>query len=141
MAFANNPVQVLTAATATNSPPTLGSATVGFPIHQPCDRATFVLKSTAGSGTMTVTVKLWGYFPAMAEWAPLGVHATAATKGVLNDGNAIAETTTDGIQHAEEIFGLMRCSRIYAEITAIGGTSTAISAWLDCVPCSAVTGG
>lgn len=139
MSFAANPVQLLSAATATNSAPS--GATAGFAIHQPTDRALFCLKSTAGSGTMTVTVKLWGYCPAMSEWSPLGVHATAATKGILNSGNAIEEIAADTLRHAEEIFGLMRISRVYAEITAIGGTSTAVSAWLDCVPCSAVTAG
>jgi len=139
MSLPTNPAVLLTAATATNGAPS--GATAGVAITQPCDRGLFMLKSTAGSGTMTVTIKLWGYNPTLATWAPLGVHATAATKGILNGGNAIGETGTDLIAHMEEIFGLMRVSRVYAEVFAIGGTSTAVSAWLDCVPVQAVTAG
>lgn len=139
MSVPTQPVQILTAATATNGAPS--GATAGFAIRQPCDRALFCLKSTAGSGTMDVTIKLWGYCGAMDEWSPLGVHATAATKGILNSGNAIGEIAADTLRHAEEIFGLMRIERVYAEITAIGGTSTAVSAWLDCMPCQAITAG
>lgn len=133
-----NAVQLLSAATATNGAPS--GATAGFAIRRPVDRALFQLKSTAGSGTMTVTIKFWVYCEAMGEWAPLGTHATDATRGILNGGNAIGEVIADGLRHAEMVSGLMRVSRVYAEITAIGGTSTAVTAWLDCMPCDAVTG-
>ncbi len=96
-------------------------------------KAHVVLASTAGSATMTVTVKMWGRFrtsSTVAYWAPLGTHATAATKGILNEGNAIAETGTDSIRHAEVMEFIEGIERLYLEVTAIGGTNTAISAWL-----------
>lgn len=96
-------------------------------------KAHFHIQSTAGSGTMTATVKLWGFFRTsgtLGHWAPLGTHATAASKGLVNEANAMGETGTDAIRHAEVVENLEGIERMYAEITAIGGTSTAISAWL-----------
>jgi hypothetical protein len=93
-------------------------------------QAAIVVNSTAGSGTMTVTLKLWVYSNAVAEWLPYGTDATAADKGKLNEGNAIAEVNADSIVHAELVNGLVNFDRVYLEITAIGGTSTAIDAYL-----------
>ena len=62
-------------------------------------------------------------------WHPLGT-GTDAAKGIINGGVALGETGTNTIAHAEVVQGLRGLDRIYAEITAIGGTSTAISAWL-----------
>lgn len=130
-------ITLLSAATATNSAPS--AATDGAAIPHLCDYATILLKSTAGSGTMTVTCKLWGYNTQQAAWYPLGTHATAASKGLLNEANAIAETSADGIKHAEQVQGLRSFQRLYLEITAIGGTSTAITAVADCVPAGVAT--
>lgn len=138
-------LQILTSATATNSPP-VGSL-AGLPLrgnlgrggqrHMPNssgnDEVAVLVASTAGSGTMTVTVRLWGYSPATVQWHPLGVGTAAApdvSRGVLNAGNAIGEVAADLLQHAELVSGLAHFSRVYAEIVAIGGTSTAVSVWL-----------
>lgn len=92
-----------------------------IPAPRYCD---VLVYSTAGSGTMTATIKLWGYSVSRAAWFVLGV----GTSGVLNAGAAIAETSSDSISYTEEIAGVLRgYSRLYAEVTAIGGTSTAIS--------------
>ena len=140
-------VQVLDGATAANSPPTAGSATVGFALkglggwvstvnpsqgQQPplSGQCAFVLKSTAGSATMTVTCRLWVYSNAVAEWVPYGANVTAATRGLLNGGNAIDEVAANKLLHSELIAGLHNFDRAYIEITAIGGTSTAVDAWL-----------
>lgn len=130
-------ITLLSAATATNSPPS--GATAGTALPFCTDRALVFVYSTAGSATMTVTCKLWGYSAALSKWFPLGTNATAASKGILNEANALAETSADGIVHCEEISGLRRINRVYLEITAIGGTDTAISAALDCVPASGVS--
>lgn len=91
------------------------------PAPRYCDVTVY---STAGSGTMTATIKLWGYSVARSAWVVLGV----GTSGVLNAGAAIAETSSDSISYTEEVAGVLRgYSRLYAEVTAIGGTSTAIS--------------
>lgn len=129
-------IQLLTAATATNSPPSGASAGVaigqdafdgGAPAY-----GTFFIASTAGSATMTVTLRLWGYNATAAVWAPCGT-GTAALKGVLNGGAAIAEDASIGadlLRHTEVVGVPWSFDRIYLEILAIGGTSTAVSAWL-----------
>ncbi len=127
-------VKLLEAATAANSPPTLATHGIDlsdvFNAARP-STAAIMVRSTAGSGTMTVTLRQWGYAPAVAVWMPLGAHATAASRGVLNLGNAIDEIAADTIRHCESIaVPPLHFTRFYLEITAIGGTATAISAWL-----------
>lgn len=67
---------------------------------------------------------------ALGAWFPLGTNSTAASKGLLNEGNAIGETSADAIVHAEIINNLHHFDRVYLEVTAIGGTATAFDAWL-----------
>ena len=129
-----NAIQLLAAATATNSPPSGASA--GVAVNQavldggaPRDGTIFVA-STAGSGTMTVTLRLWSYLTAAAVWAPCGTGSTASLRGVLNGGVAIDEIAADTIAHHEVVGVPWAFDRLYLEITAIGGTATAISAWL-----------
>ncbi len=125
---ANTLWRILEGATATNAAPSGSSAGVAIPTALgPLPSSTIVLvRSTAGSATMTVTIKLWGYSSAASQWFPLGIGADAL-KGVLNGGAAIGETGTDVIQHTEIVAGLFSFDRIYAEVVAIGGTSTAIN--------------
>lgn len=123
-------IQVLTAATATNNPPS--GAGAGFAIPRNWDEVRFSLRSTAGSATMSVTIKAWGYDAGATDaWFPIGTHATDDTlKGVLNRGSAIDENRSDKLEHTELIGGIRGFSRLYFEITAITGTSTAVSAWV-----------
>ena len=120
---------LLSAATATNSAPSGGAAgvstnslAIGGNIADTC---TVLVYSSAGSGTMTVTVKMWGY--ANSIWCPMGSHATDASKGLLNEANAIGETSADTIAHAEPISYIGHFDRVYAELTVIGGSATAIN--------------
>lgn len=128
-------IQLLDDATATNSAPT--AATDGVALPPAWGDAIVLVRSTAGSGTMTATVKLWAYWEGSADgstdaigWYPLGTDATAADKGILNEGNALEETSADGIAHTERVVGLNAFRRLYAEVTAIGGTATAVSVWV-----------
>lgn len=85
--------------------------------------------STAGSGTMTVTGRLWGFDPVANDWFPLGTGADA-DKGKLNAGTALGETSADKIRHSEPVFVPEHFTRLYLETLAIGGTSTAVKAEL-----------
>ncbi len=134
-------IQLLSAATATNGVPTAATATAGFPLaglaftglsHNVSgdNQSAIVLKSTAGSGTMTCTLKLWVYSNAVAEWMPYGTDSTDANKGLLNEGNAIGEVNSNSLIHAELVNGLHHFDYVYLEITAIGGTATAVDAYL-----------
>lgn len=124
---------LLTAQTSDTSAPSSGSDGVAVVLNgHPDDSDEYLLEvwSTAGSGTMVASPILWGY-TATGGWAPLGTHATAATKGMINGGNALGETGTNTIQHKEIVRGIKHCTRVALQMTAIGGTSTAISARLS----------
>jgi hypothetical protein len=133
-------IELLASATATNSPP--AAATAGLSMDEAKaafggiipDDISLVVMSTAGSATMSITLKLWGEFGTLGSiasgaWAPLGIGGDT-TKGIINGGSAIGETASDVIRHAEPISWPAHCQRLYLEITAIGGTSTAVTAWL-----------
>jgi hypothetical protein len=119
---------VLSAVTATNSAPSGATAGVSLQHMRYPNEVVCLVDSSAGSGTMTVTLKAWAYHPSTSKWYMLGTDATPANKGLLNEGSAIGETAANTIAHAEIITGLRGFSRFYLEITAIGGTSTAIGA-------------
>lgn len=129
-------IQILAAATATNGTPIGLGVTAGVSLGEliktgsPMYGSLFIA-STAGSGVMTVTLRAWGMSVAASNlWAPLGTGSAASTRGVLNAGTAIDEVSADAIRHTEVITAPWAIDRIFLEITAIGGTATAISAWL-----------
>ena len=101
----------------------LRSAVAGVEIG---DSADLVVASTAGSGTMSAAVRLWGYSAVAHDWFPLGVGVDTL-KGTINGGVTLQETGGDAIAHVENIEGLENIERIHAEITSIGGTATAIT--------------
>lgn len=126
----NQCIRLVDAATTTNGAPSGASAGVSlaaiattFDLLQ---KAIVIVRSTAGSGTMTVTVRLWGYSIVAANWSPLDAGADA-TKGVINAGSVMGETGADEIDHSEPIEGIGPFDRLYAEITAIAGTATAVT--------------
>lgn len=135
-------IKLLSGATATNGAPTAGDETVGFPLQglagtgrnhfvPVSGSAALILKSTAGSGTMTGTFRLWVYSTTIDDWMPYGSHTTLASRGLLNEAVAITEDPgSDQIVHAELVNGLQHFNRVYLQITAIGGTATAFDAYL-----------
>lgn len=124
-------ILLLDAATATNSPPSGAAAGISTNLLKKYGNAPAAVGlkvwSTAGSGVMTVTIRMWGY--SNATWVPIGTGADT-TKGTINSGAAIGETTADSIVHSEVLNYPCDFQRLYAEVTAIGGTATAISAAL-----------
>lgn len=132
-------IELLASATATNSAP--ASATAGLSLDDVKaafgaipDDISLVVTSTAGSGTMSVTLRLWQKFGTLGSqtngtWCPAGV-GTDSGKGVLNNGAAIGEVSANQIRHCEPVSLSAHAQRLYLEITAIGGTSTAVTAWL-----------
>lgn len=129
-------VRLIDGATTTTSVPS------GAPTATPADGVGFAfatlmgivsptaelrVRSTAGSGAMDVTVKMWGYSVESGTWAPLGT-GTGAAKGIVNGGAVIDEgPVADTIRHSEPIAYLHHLDGIYAQITAINGTSTAVT--------------
>lgn len=98
----------------------------------PADRMSLIIRSTAGSGVMTVTAKLWGWNYAVGAWSPVGSSTTDANRGLVNLATAIGELAApaDQLNFADTVDGLFAMDRAYLEVVAIGGTATAVSAWL-----------
>ncbi len=129
-------IELMASATATSAIPSATSDGLSMEDFRSAlggtipDIVTLLLKSTAGSGTMTVTAKLWLMLgTAATDWVPAGTGGDT-TKGTLNAGAAIGESDTDRLYHTEPIFGLHQAQRAYLQITNIGGTSTAVTAYL-----------
>lgn len=122
-------VEILASATAANGIPsgaTAGIATNDLKLDSGAKVPAAIragVKSTAGSGTMTVTLRLWGY--AGGAWYRL--HDFAASSAAPQTAVAIAETSADAIQYTEYVPGISGCARIYLEIVAIAGTATAVT--------------
>lgn len=135
-------IELLASATAVNNPP--ASLTDGVAVDQIAsafggivpDDLTLLLVSTAGSATMSCSARLWMKFATLAGltsapgcWAPAGV-GTGAAKGLINAGASIDETGADMLRHAEPVGLVAHAERVFIEITAIGGTATAVTVFL-----------
>jgi hypothetical protein len=122
-------VEILASATAANGVPT---GTAGVSINQLANfgRIPSFLRcavvSTAGSGTMTVTIRVWMRLGSLG-WvvaAPFNAASTAPQAAV-----AIAETSADSIAYSEVVELSDVADRIYMEIVAIAGTATAVTGY------------
>jgi hypothetical protein len=98
--------------------PSLTVKTAYRPAPFPADEALALVWSEAGSGTMDVTVTLWG-------WEE--ITSRGHLIGVLNGGDAIPEATTDQISYSELIVGIGGYSAYYASIASPGGTATEVA--------------
>jgi hypothetical protein len=136
---AKRTICLLAQRSTTNSPPS--GATAGHPTYESIadnwhtdpkgaffmteapDSAVVCVSSTAGSGTMTATITLWGYLgeSTIGKWFAIKA---------LNGGSPIPETTTDLIRYSEVVTGVGAFDRIYAEVVAIAGSSTAVDVHL-----------
>lgn len=121
-----NMITLLAAGSTTQAAPTLTSATAGVALPFQCDQVAILVRTTAGSATMTVIAHLWGYCEQTGFWYKVGQ---------LNGGNAIAETTADGINYAELVVGLRCFDRLAIELGTLGGTATAVAVEGICVRC------
>ena len=133
-------IRLLEAATATNGVPA-SYAAAGVDVGAILDgiygpkgwpkECGLAVHTSAGSGVMTATIKLWaGVVGLGASGAGKYIAASVgstATAGVLNGGAAFDEHAADDISRLD-IIALPRLARkMYAEVTAIGGTSTAVT--------------
>jgi hypothetical protein len=118
-----------------------GGITVGFPLNGAVpgglyhwvlqDMGLLILHSTAGSGAMSISVRIWIYSETTHAWQPLGISATIVSRGLLNDGVLITADPANTLAHAEIVQGLSGGDYIYAEVTAApGGVGTAVDLFL-----------
>lgn len=126
-------VEILASAIAANGAPSGASAGVSTEKlsgiapdrGQIPDDIRVAVKSTAGSGTMTVTLRVWFY--SAGFWhAGKALNASSAAP---HTAVAIPETGTDTIGYSEPVSVVGGAERIYLEIVAIAGTSTAVTGY------------
>ncbi len=84
------------------------------------------VKSTAGSGTMTVTLRVWQRMGSIGWFVGEAIEASSATPQAAV---AIAETGTDSIAYTTPVEMLQAADRIYLEITVIAGSATAVTGY------------
>lgn len=121
-------VEILASATAANGIPTgsngvdINALRVSGQLPQSIRVG---VKSTAGSGTMTVTPRVWFRFGSTVGWQ-VG-QAMAASSAAPQTAVAVAETGADTIMYSEVVLLPNGADRIFLEIVAIAGTNTAIT--------------
>lgn len=133
-------VRILESATVVNSPPA-SYAAAGVDVGAVLDSVygakawpascAVAVTTSAGSGVMSATVKLWAGILGIGA-AGAGLYCAAgigagASSGLLNGGAAFDEHAADNIGRIDviDLPGIAR--KWYAEITAIGGTATAVT--------------
>jgi hypothetical protein len=122
-------IELLASATAVNGIPT---STAGIDLNavkrslgKIPNSVRVAVRTTAGSDTMTVTLRVWGR--AGALWFRLKDLNTSSA--APHTAVAIPENSTDSIKYSEVVEGVSVCDRLYLEIVAIAGTSTAVTGY------------
>lgn len=118
-------IELLASTTAANGIPSLATAGINANAIRFKDRIRVGIRSTAGSGVMTVSARLWAY--AGGAWYVAAV--LAADPSVPQTAGTISETSADAIAWSEEVSGLSGAARLYLEIVAIAGTATAVTGY------------
>lgn len=122
--------------TATNGVPSGNGA--GLAVPRTWDKMVLFVKNSAGTAP-TATAKLWGYIGGdVDEWFPVGKDpagsGTAASAGLVNDGNAIGSYSGNNMRHSEPFQSLSAFDRLYLELTAVTGSPTLqayMKRWID----------
>lgn len=81
------------------------------------DQVELGVKSTAGSGVMTVQVALWGFHMDLQRWFIM--HKMLAGSAIPENGGA----TGDRIDYSETVDGLRHYDYVYGELVAVAGTT------------------
>lgn len=101
--------------TASAAPANLADESLGaaIPGSGAVDEVHVLVQNTAGTGALTISLKLWGYNPELDRWLDLGM---------LNAGAPITPSKTDTVSWAQGVQGMSAYSRLYIEIVgALGG--------------------
>ena len=119
-------VEILASATAANGIPSGSSGIEANALRErniAPGRIRIGVKSTAGSGTMTVTLRVWFRFGSTIGWmVGKAIEASSATPQT-----ALVIEHGAGIYNTESVELPAAADRVYLEIVAIAGTSTAVT--------------
>ncbi len=117
-------LNILNEAAATNSAPSGAAAGVKVPLNRKGKNVLVRFRHTA-TGARTFTVALWGYILGEVTAAGAAIASTAGWAD-LEETITLASTATDGsfVRVFEALTGM---DRVYAEITAVTGTSAKVS--------------
>lgn len=120
-------LNILNGATATNSAPSLATDGVAIPQDRRNENITIKFRhsTTAGNDARTFTIKIWGYCPGELDSDGASIAGTAGWCDT-EETYSLASVSADG-SIAKRFVGFTAFSRLYAEITAISGTGTAVS--------------
>ena len=120
-------LNILNGATAANGAPTLSTDGVTVPVNFRNENVTvkFRHSTTAGNDARTFTAKIWGYCPGELDSSGAAIAETAGWCDT-EETYSLASVSADG-SIAKRFVGFTAFSRLYAEITAISGTGTAVS--------------
>lgn len=120
-------LNILNAATAANGAPSLATHGVALPVNYRSENITmrFRHKTTAGNDARTFSIKIWGYCPGEIDSNGDSISNTAGWCD-LEESYILASVSADG-SIAKRFVGFTAFSRLYAELTAVTGTGTAVS--------------
>lgn len=122
-------VELLASVTAANGKPTANAGISTSLLRQwgqAPSRVRVAFASTAGSGTMTVTGTVWG--KAGGIWFIL--KALNASSAAPHTAVAIPESAADVINFSDIVEDIAGCDRLFLEVVAIAGTSTAVTGYV-----------
>lgn len=120
MPYSRNFALLASGTTTSTAPATLTDATLGaqIPMSGTLEELHVFVQSTAGSGVMTATLKLWGFNAELGRWFDLGL---------MNGGSPIEESKADTLSWSQAVASPNAFTRLYVEIVgALGGAATAI---------------
>ena len=92
------------------------------------EESTLQLRSTAGSGTMSATIVLWGYLAAAnsgaGAWYPVSDFANVASMALVQ--GSLVPTQ---LFLTDRFANLGHYDRLYCQLVAVAGTATAMEVW------------
>lgn len=93
--------------------------------------AMLAVSSTAGSGAMTVSYTLWGYITAANGGAGLWFPITDQNGTAVNFTASVSPLKANTVFETRRYWNTGCFDRLAVTVTAIGGTATAIEAWIN----------
>lgn len=118
MPYSRNFALLASGTTSSSAPTSLSDAALGgaIPGSGSVDEVHILVQNTAGTGALTIVLKVWGFNPELTRWFDLGS---------LNGGAPITPSKADTVSFGQGLQGMSAYSRLYLEIVgALGGSAS-----------------